>query len=162
MGTRCWTGSSRWQSKENGLNREPAPDLWRQHRYELMLMFDVLKAFIEGIAVQLDVVERGVRSDFYRVKTTKAEGDRIQWGLPKFDTYLVWGFEMIYIRRKTIIMGKCERTRGDTASYGRWKVSQAENKNRYHDERSQILLTIGNLWEGLHVKKRKAQPVFFK
>ena len=109
MGTRCWTGSSRWQSKENGLNREPAPDLWRQHRCELMLMFDVLKAFIEGIAVQLDVVERGVRSDFDRVKTTKAERDRIQWGLPKFDTYLVWGFEMIYIRRKTMIMGKCSR-----------------------------------------------------
>ena len=42
------------------------------------MMFDVLKAFIEGIAVQLDVVERGVRSDFYRVKTTKAERDRIQ------------------------------------------------------------------------------------
>ena len=41
-------------------------------------MFDVLKVFIEGIAVQLDVVERGVRSDFDRVKTTKAEGDRIQ------------------------------------------------------------------------------------
>ena len=41
-------------------------------------MFDVLKAFIEATAVQLDVVERGVRSDFYRVKTTKAECDRIQ------------------------------------------------------------------------------------
>ena len=41
-------------------------------------MFDVLKAFIEATAVQLDVVERGVRSDFDRVKTTKAEGDRIQ------------------------------------------------------------------------------------
>ena len=43
-----------------------------------MLMFDVLKEFIEGTAVQLDVEERGVRSDFDRVKTTKAERDRIQ------------------------------------------------------------------------------------
>ena len=68
---------------------------------------------------------------------------------------------MIYIRGETMIMGKCERTRGDTASYERRKVSQAENKNRYHDEGSMYQLTIGKLLRRSTRKKRKAQPGFF-